>query len=220
MSWTDEPTKDLKSLHPEFSPFIVENTNRWRLDKTTEGYELTAHASPARDSETMVFTGPDAGKLERDLANSWRSNPDWPLDQRFTMIWNRFQERFQRAKDKIHRGAERSSRIGAGRQTTYNEKTQCYVTLERPAKPGTAALYLVSLTGAPASEPHGYIEKFRNTRTDTHPYKATVYPLGFRHKDRNGLPVAQFLGAFYPEEGGMDAAQVAIRNYWRLPGPE
>jgi hypothetical protein len=75
------------------------------------------------------------------------------------------------------------------------------IKLERKAKGGhgggTPALYLVRDS---AGDIVGLVEKFKNTRTDKHPWKAY---LGF------GMD-AKFLGAFY--DGGCSAAVNAIAD--------
>jgi hypothetical protein len=47
----------------------------------------------------------------------------------------------------------------------------------------------------------GFITKFRNTRTDSHPWKAFVI---------TGPHKSDFLGSYFPQEGGKDAAIAAI----------
>lgn len=70
------------------------------------------------------------------------------------------------------------------------------VEMERKAKEGSPALYLVRRGEVLI----GLLEKYPNTRTDTHPWKAYS---GWGHR-------AKFLGAFYANEGGKAAAIRAI----------
>ena len=70
------------------------------------------------------------------------------------------------------------------------------VELVRKAKAGSAALYKVM----EGSEIVGLLEKYNDTRTETHPWKAY---LGW------GMDT-KFLGSFYPGEGGKPEAIRAI----------
>lgn len=66
----------------------------------------------------------------------------------------------------------------------------------REAKGRESALYVVTDGGREV----GLLEKYRNTRTDSHPWKAFA-----------GIGVgSRFIGAFYPEDGGRDAALAAV----------
>ena len=70
--------------------------------------------------------------------------------------------------------------------------------LVRKAGKGTAALYTVKKDGVII----GLLEKYNNTRTEQHPWKA--------FKGHGGGCCVKFLGAFYPAEGGKTAALAAI----------
>lgn len=72
-----------------------------------------------------------------------------------------------------------------------------YAVRERAARGGESALYLVKDQDGNVV---GLLEKYPNTRTDRHPWKAF---LGY------GMTL-KFLGAFYPEDGGRDAALGAV----------
>ena len=77
------------------------------------------------------------------------------------------------------------------------------VVLERKATGGSkgmAALYLVKNN---RNIIIGLLEKYNNTRTETHPWKA------FKGYGKE----ATFLGSFYKEEGGKQAAIDAIMKY-------
>lgn len=65
------------------------------------------------------------------------------------------------------------------------------------AKGKSPALYLVKDS---AGVVLGMLEKYRNTRTDTHPWKA------YRGVGRD----ANFIGAYYPADGGKKAALAAV----------
>lgn len=60
------------------------------------------------------------------------------------------------------------------------------------------AVYLV-FVGA-AVDPVGILEKYPNTRTDKHPWKA-IRGFGMGRK---------YIGAYYPEQGGKAAALAAV----------
>jgi hypothetical protein len=61
-----------------------------------------------------------------------------------------------------------------------------------------SALYLVKAGGRIV----GQLEKYRNTRTERHPWKA-YKGTGFERR---------FIGAYYPEDGGRAAAVAAVTN--------
>lgn len=66
---------------------------------------------------------------------------------------------------------------------------------------GTAAVYLVRRAHSGAVV--GMLEKFRDTRTDTHPWKAFAgYGEG-----------RKFIGPFYKEDGGKEAAIAAVATW-------
>lgn len=75
-----------------------------------------------------------------------------------------------------------------------------YTTIYKAARNGSPALYLVFLPDG--KEAIGMLEKYRDTRTDKHPWKAFA---GF------GMS-RTFLGSFYPNEGGKAAALLAIEE--------
>jgi hypothetical protein len=60
------------------------------------------------------------------------------------------------------------------------------------------AVYLVFV--GTAADPIGMLEKYPNTRTDKHPWKA-IRGFGMGRK---------YIGAFYPEQGGKPAALAAV----------
>lgn len=68
----------------------------------------------------------------------------------------------------------------------------------RKARGSSPSVYLVRLDGRVV----GLLEKFRNTRQDTHPWKA--------FGPRNGSTQNLLLGVFYQEDGGRKAALEAI----------
>jgi hypothetical protein len=70
------------------------------------------------------------------------------------------------------------------------------------AKPNHAAVYLVKRAAGGDEMIIGMLEKYNNTRSETHPWKAW---LGFG-------ATRQYLGAFYAEEGGREAALSAIER--------
>lgn len=62
----------------------------------------------------------------------------------------------------------------------------------------------VELVFTGSAAPAGYVSKLRDTRCESHPWKAYRYVPGV--KGPQGLPVTEFLGSYYPEEGGKAAA--------------
>lgn len=91
MSWKNDATSDLPNLRYDYLPWIVENTDRWNLTKTSNGYTLSDKTSPQID--TLSFTGADAAKLEDLLTKSWTTNPEMSLNRRFAKIWAHFVRR-------------------------------------------------------------------------------------------------------------------------------
>lgn len=64
-------------------------------------------------------------------------------------------------------------------------------TLARRATRSKPAQYIVKVGGSPV----GLVEKHKNSKTDKHPWKAFI-----------GLGETEFIGAFYPDQGGLKTA--------------
>lgn len=86
--------------------------------------------------------------------------------------------------------------------TQFKHITDLPVTIEqqRKASNGSPALYLIKVDGSEDKHIVGMLEKYTNTKTDTHPWKAFI---GWGRD-------AQFSRSYYPEEGGKDAAIAMI----------
>ena len=74
------------------------------------------------------------------------------------------------------------------------------ITLENVTTPTQKRSGLTVTLVKSDGNPIGLLEKYRNTRTDKHPWKA------FKGIGKE----CTFLKSFYPEEGGKDAAILAI----------
>ena len=81
---------------------------------------------------------------------------------------------------------------GEGKEETMNVA----VRLERSAKQAESELWVVSRDG----EAVGFVTKCARTRGESHPWKA-FRGIGF---------AADYLGSFYPREGGKNAAILAV----------
>ena len=81
-------TTNLKSLKPSFSPYIAESTDRWRLDKNDDHYQLINKRLDR--GNTIFFDGKDAVALENAFAQDHRNYPNSALNARFARVWKRF----------------------------------------------------------------------------------------------------------------------------------
>lgn len=100
------------------------------------------------------------------------------------------------------------------RQSTALEEG---VTVDKAKKQGAEQFFLVRRNGTPI----GFVTKIANTRSTTHPYKATVYD-GY-NPEAPGADTAEykstFLGVTYtPGKAGMDKAVAAVANRTMLKG--
>jgi hypothetical protein len=86
------PTRNLIVFHPPYVPFVVEDSDHWKLTKLPTGYELLCKQGPYA-KQKLTFTQMEAFLFEVALTQSWITDPLISINQRLTKIWNRFHKR-------------------------------------------------------------------------------------------------------------------------------
>jgi hypothetical protein len=92
MSPASHPTQNLIVFHPPYIPFLVEDTDHWKLTRLTTGYTLLCKQGPCA-KQKLTFTQTEAFLFEVALKQSWITDPLISINQRLAKIWNRFHKR-------------------------------------------------------------------------------------------------------------------------------
>lgn len=112
-------------------------------------------------------------------------------------------------------GSVENARHYLGQSMQVNEANG--ITVDRGRKSGAETLFLVRRNGTPI----GFVTKITNTRTTTHPYKATAYDGGYNPDTATDATdyKSTFLGVTYtPGKAGMQKAVNAVATRTPLKG--